>query len=277
MTIFCTGDIHGKVIERFSFKQHPELRQLKKEDIIFQLGDFGQPFGLSTYKEAEYIFKFLNEKPWITIIIGGNHDDYDYWQSCPQVKLFNGKARQAIFNGKSFSVFFIDEITILNINNYNILCIPCAESHDADILLNPNESNFKYKQASLRKQNQWFRIIGHSWWPQEKMNIQENAEFIEHHMNKHFDFILTHDAPALINSWFKRSNDITRRKSTAGQLFLEELRKNLNFNTWFHGHFHFTGSWNKIYDDRMCGLYHEIIQLSNEKTPWQQYNNYAII
>ena len=39
MTIFCTGDIHGKVIERFSFKQHPELRQLKKEDIIFQLGD----------------------------------------------------------------------------------------------------------------------------------------------------------------------------------------------------------------------------------------------
>ena len=99
------------------------------------------------------------------------------------------------------------------------------------------------------------------------MNIQENAEFMEHHMNEHFDFILTHDAPALINSWFKRFNDIARRKSTAGQLFLEELRKNLNFDIWFHGHFHFTGSWNKIYDDRMCGLYYEIIQLSNEKTP----------
>ena len=262
--LFITGDTHGKVIERFSFKQNAALKQLTNKDIIIQLGDFGQPFGPSSYKEAEYVFNFLNNKPWTTIIIGGNHDDYGYWQSCPQVEIFGGKARQAIFNGKSFSVFFIDKTTILNIDGYNILCIPCAESHDADILLNPDEVGFKRKQAGLRKQHQWFRVIGRSWWPQEKMNVQENAEFIEHYMNEHFDFVLTHDAPALINTWFKRPDDIARRKSTAGQLFLEELRKSLNFDTWFHGHFHFTGSWNKLYDDRVCGIYYEIVQLINK-------------
>ena len=264
--LFITGDTHSKIIERFSFKQNPALRQLTNEDIIIQLGDFGQPFGPTTYKEAEYVFNFLDKKPWITIIIGGNHDDYDYWQSCPQVELFGGKARQATFYGKSFSAFFINEITILNIDNQNILCIPCAESHDADILLDPNEIDFKHKQAILRKQYEWFRVIGRSWWPQEKMDIQKNAEFMEHHMNEHFDFILTHDAPALINSWFKRPEDPTRRKSTAGQLFLEELRKNLDFDTWFHGHFHFTGSWSELYDERICGVYFEIIQLTDENS-----------
>lgn len=264
--LFITGDIHGDVIERFSFRQNAALRQLTNEDIIIQLGDFGQPFGPTTYKEAEYVFNFLNEKPWTTIVIGGNHDDYDYWQSCPQVELLGGKARQATFNGKNFSVFFIDEITILNIDNCNILCIPCAESHDADVLLDPNEIEFKRKQATLRKQHQWFRVIGRSWWPQEKMNIQKNSEFMEHHMNEHFDFILTHDAPALINSWFKRPEDPAKRISTAGQLFLEELRKNLDFGVWFHGHFHFTGSWNKLYDERICGIYFEIIQLIDENS-----------
>ena len=262
--ILCTGDIHGKVIKRFSFKQNPSLRQLTSDDIIFVLGDFGQPFGPSTYKEAEYVFKFLDDKPWTTIVIGGNHDDYDYWQACPKVKLFNGELHQAVFNNKSFSVYFIDEITILNINNCNILCIPGAESHDANILLDPNELNFKRKRAILRKQYKFFRVVGRSWWPQEKMDVQKNAEFMEHYKYEHFDFILSHDAPALINSWYKRPGDIARRASTAGQLFLEELRKTINFDIWFHGHYHFTGAWNKVHDNRMCGLYHEIIQLSDK-------------
>ena len=259
--LFITGDTHGKVIERFSYRQNPALKQLTNDDIIFVLGDFGQPFGPGTLNEAEYVFKFLDDKPWTTFIIGGNHDDYNYWQSCPQVEIFGGKAHQAQFNNKLFSVFFIDKITILDIENIHILCIPCAESHDADILLDPKDPVFKRKQQLLKRQNKWFRVIDKSWWPQEKMNIQENAEFIDYHINEHFDFVFTHDAPALINTWFKRNGEPDHRNSTAGQLFLEELRKTLDFDAWFHGHFHFTGTWNKLYDDRICGLYYEIIEL----------------
>lgn len=260
------SDTHGKVIERFSFRSNPGLRELTNTDIIFVLGDFGQPFGPGTYKEAEYVFNFLDEKPWITIVIGGNHDDYDYWQSCPQVEIFGGKARQAKFYSKSFSVFFIDEITILDIEQQHILCIPCAESHDADNLLDPKDPMFKRKRQLLKRQNKIFRTIGKTWWPQEKMDVQKNAEFMEHHMNEHFDLILAHDAPALINSWFKRNGEPGRRQSTAGQLFLEELRQTLDFDMFIHGHFHFTGTWNKLHDDRICGLYYEIIQLLDENS-----------
>lgn len=61
--LFITGDTHGRVIERFSFRQNATLRQLTNKDTVIQLGDFGQPFGPTTYKEAEYVFKFLNDKP----------------------------------------------------------------------------------------------------------------------------------------------------------------------------------------------------------------------
>ena len=246
------SDTHGKVIERFSFRHNAALRELNNNDIMFVLGDFGQPFGPITYKEAEYTFKFLDEKPWTTIVIGGNHDDYDYWQSCPQVKLFGGIARQATFNDRWYSVFFIDEITILDISNQHILCIPGAESHDADILLDPNEVGFKRKQSILRKHNQWFRVIGRSWWPQEKMDVPKNAEFMEYHMNEHFDYIFTHDAPALINQWFKRPDEPARRK--------------LDFDAWIHSHFHFDYTWNKLYDDRMHCVYYDILQLAEENS-----------
>lgn len=260
--LFITGDTHGKVIERFSYRQNPALRQLTNDDIIFVLGDFGQPFGPSTLNEAEYVFKFLNDKPWTTFIIGGNHDDYGFWQSCPKVKILNGNARQAKLRGMTYDVFFIDEMSIFDIDNFHILTIPCAESHDVDNLLDPKDPMFKRKRQLCKRHNEWFRVIGQSWWPQEKMNVQHNAEFMEHHINEHFDFIFTHDAPALINSWFKRPGDPARRNSTAGQLFLEEIRKTADFDTWFHGHFHFTGSWNKLHDERMCGIYYEILQLT---------------
>ena len=263
--IFCTGDAHGKVVERFSFRQHPELRQLQLNDIVFQLGDFGQPFGPNTYKEAKYTFRFLDDKPWITIIVGGNHDDYDYWESCPQVKLFGGIARQAQFNGELYSVFFVDHITIFNIENNHILCIPKAQSHDIWNLLDPARPNFKTEKRHLRKAHLWFRVKHESWWPQELMDIEENMNFMEQHEHEHFDLVLSHDAPSLITQWFKRPSDITRMKPTEGERYLEVLRKTLDFDSWIHGHFHFDGAWDEEYDDRLCCLYKEIIQFVNEE------------
>lgn len=254
--IACTGDTHGKVIERFSFKRHPELRKLQKGDIIFQLGDFGQPFGPGTYKEAEYTFNFLNDKPWTTIIIGGNHDDYDFWESCPQVKIFNGIARQAKISDKTFSVFFIDEITILDIENNHILCIPKANSHDIWNLLDPEDVDFKSKKKHMQKTHQWFRVKHQSWWPQEQMDIQKNMNFMEQHEKEHFDLILSHDAPGLIISWFN-----ARSVPTEGERYLDMLRKTLDFDSWIHAHFHFDGIWNKIHDNRITCLYYDIVTL----------------
>lgn len=39
--IYCTGDTHGQIIDRFSYKHHPELRDLTDKDYMFIAGDFG--------------------------------------------------------------------------------------------------------------------------------------------------------------------------------------------------------------------------------------------
>jgi predicted phosphodiesterase len=257
--LFITGDTHRKVVDRFSFKQHPELRSARPQDVIFQLGDFGQPFGLRTYKEARYTFRFLDEKPWTTIVVGGNHDDYDYWESCPQVELFGGVARQAQFQEEKYSVFFVDQTTIFDIENNHILCIPKAQSHDIWNLLDPDQPDFKFRKRSLRKDNLWFRVKHESWWPQEKIDIEKNIDFMKQHEQEHFDLILSHDAPSLITEWFIRQG--MPIKPTEGERYLEMLRKVLDFDCWIHGHFHFDGGWDKTYDDRMHGIYQDIIQL----------------
>ena len=40
MKIFATGDTHGN-FERFRPEYFPEGRELTKEDVVLQLGDFG--------------------------------------------------------------------------------------------------------------------------------------------------------------------------------------------------------------------------------------------
>lgn len=261
MGIGITGDVHARVIERFSYKQRPELRQFTKDDYMFILGDFGQPFGPNSYKEARNVFQFLNDKPWTTIVVGGNHDDYDYWESCPQVKFCGGVARQATFQEEKYSVFFIDHITILDIDDCHILCIPKAESHDIWNLIDPEDKYYKIKKRNLRKMHAWYREVHKTWWPQEKMDVEENLNFMEEHEDEHFDLILSHDAPSLITQWFKRPGDIARCTPTEGERYLEVLRKTLDFDSWIHGHFHFDGTWNEIYDNRIMGLYYDIIRL----------------
>lgn len=204
-------------------------------------------------KRIDYIFNWISSKPYKFIIIGGNHENYDYWESCPIVDIYGGKARQAITNKGTYPIYFVDFPTIFTIDNKRILCIPKAESHDIWNLLDPKNPNFKKEKKRLNKNHEWYRVIGESWWPQEKMNVQEFDNFINKHADEHFDYICSHDAPGSINSWYKRGR--FRVNSTEGQEYLESLRQKLDFDIWIHGHFHFEGQWHEVYDSRMIGLY----------------------
>ena len=260
MTIYLTGDTHGQVIERFSYRQYPDLRNLTSDDFMFVLGDFGQPFGKTFYNEAKNVFRFLNDKPWTTIVVGGNHDDYDYWESCPQVSFYGGVARQATFDNEIYSVFFVDHITIFDIDNEHILCIPKAESHDIWNLLDPEDNDFKSKKRQLKRSKQFFRVKHESWWPQEKMDVEENMSFMEQHEDEHFTLILSHDAPSMITKFL--SSGPGRLNPTEGERYLEVLRQYLDFEAWFHGHFHLDIGWPSQYDERIACLYETVLQVS---------------
>ena len=77
MAIFLTGDTHGR-FERFSAEAFPLGKELTKEDYVIILGDFGGIWEQSeSNKNENHWLTWLDEKPWTTLFIDGNPENYD--------------------------------------------------------------------------------------------------------------------------------------------------------------------------------------------------------
>lgn len=255
MGIYFCGDIHGDPYTTFSYERNPELKTLTENDIVIQLGDFGCIWDKGgNSKNDRNKLRFLATKPWTTIVVLGNHENYDEIEKMPYTEIFGGKCRQGVYmNEKYKNIFFVDFPTIFTIEDKKILCVPKAESHDIWNLLDPNEPNFKIHKKQLNESYQFYRVIGESWWPQEKMNIDEFDSFIDEHYFEHFNYICSHDAPAALF----RFPGTNRGCATDGERYMEMMRQNMNFDCWVHGHFHFTGRW-PLEDNRMICLYNKV-------------------
>lgn len=256
MSIFVTGDVHGDLLKRFSFRNMPELRSLTSNDTVIILGDIGVPWPLQE-KENEYQLKWLSEKPWNTIFLLGNHDDYDWASTLP----LNGS--QLVYNDNIYnniSVYW--KIASINIEGKKILLIPGGDSHDYDLILDPNAENFKSTALLFRKNNILFRTLGLNWWKQESVDVDTINKMLEDtSILPKYDYILSHDFPGSINKIWKREGTPGRLISTPGQDALEELRKQVKFDHWIHGHAHDPFMpWDRI-DDRIHCVYRDIEEL----------------
>ena len=81
--IFLTGDTHLHEIQtRFNFNNFPTGRELTKEDYIIVCCDFGVWSG-DINKEEKYIFDWLNDRPWTTLFVSGNHENYFIFDNLP--------------------------------------------------------------------------------------------------------------------------------------------------------------------------------------------------
>ena len=82
MRLFITGDLHGQLeVKRLNSKNWPLGRSLTKEDILIIAGDFGLTFfGDET---ENFWLDWLEKKPWTTLFIDGNHDNFPLLRSYP--------------------------------------------------------------------------------------------------------------------------------------------------------------------------------------------------
>ena len=71
--IFVTGDCHGD-FQRFSRKHFPQRRQMGRDDYMIVAGDFGGVWNGSS--EERKRLDWLNEKPFTTLFVTGNHENY---------------------------------------------------------------------------------------------------------------------------------------------------------------------------------------------------------
>ena len=85
--IFVTGDIHGNP-DRLSFKNWNKGKKLFKDDYLIILGDFGLIWCKN--KKEKYWLDWLNDKPWTTLFVDGNHENFDRLYQYPVVKWKGG-------------------------------------------------------------------------------------------------------------------------------------------------------------------------------------------
>ena len=230
--IYVTGDIHGNP-SRLSTYLFPEQKEMTKDDYVIILGDFGLIF--SNNKEEKYWLDWLEKKPFTTLFIDGNHENFDLLNTYPVIDFHGGKAHQ-IRN----SIFHLMRGYVFDICDKKFFAFGGASSQDiSDGILDPadfsNDMEFKREYQRLRRRNAFFRVKGVSWWEQEIPNDEEMERGIQslRAVNNEVDFVLSHCAPLQVSALMGYSD---RDKLT---VYFDKLLDNgLKFKKWYFGHYH---------------------------------------
>ena len=248
--VFITGDTHIPYdISKLNSKHFPEGKKLTKDDYVIILGDFGllwnyketgicvesNPVDNHWSKDEIYWKKWLEEKPWTTLFIDGNHENYDRLNTYPITENWNGGKVQKI----SDSIIHLMRGEIYTINDMKFLTFGGATSTDRGAFMGE-------EQAKLD--------IHKYWWPEELPTQYEIDNAINNLQKVDFkvDYILTHTLPnnLLMSLYFYDFDRLTS--------FLWNIYDMTEFKTWFCGHFH---------DDRQVNyktqvLYNTIVELT---------------
>ena len=234
--IYITGDLHGaQNLYRFDSKHFSIGDFLTKNDYLIILGDFGIPWSndLLSY-EFDYELKklkWLNDRPFTTIFIDGNHENFENLNNFEIIEKFGAKVHK------------LDD-SIYHLIRGNIYIIE-------------NKKFFVFGGGlSIDKSH---RIPYYSWWPEElpsKKEMDYALNILEEN-NYKVDYILTHTiCKQLLLKLFDK--DVIYSIKDPLEDFLDIIHDKVIFNKWFFGHFHI----DKIIDNKYYALYENIIQLN---------------
>ena len=247
--IYVTGDIHGDPF-RFSSDVFPEQKEMTKDNYVIICGHFGLIWEQKESKTEKYWLDWLNDKPFTTLFIEGNHENFNRLNSYPIETWHGGKVHKI-----RPSVIHLMRGEVFEINDRKIFAFGGASSHDIkDGILDAEKDKEKIKQWE-KDPFKLFRINNISWWKEELPTEQEMKNGIENlkKYNNKIDFVITHSPPAsviaLLGHGLYEQDILTK--------YLEEIRYNLNYRYWFSGHMHI----NKQININDFVLYEQIIRI----------------
>lgn len=161
--LFITGDIHGSHdIHKLNAKHFPMGNTLTKEDIVVILGDVGLVWADDA--EDKWWINWLNSKPWTTLCVLGNHENYNLIEQLPETT-FCGQAVKQVAD----SVFYGNTGIVYTLCGKNCLFVNGADSHDKE----------------YRKENV-------SWWSQETITDDEVAIALHSVEINSVDYLFSH-------------------------------------------------------------------------------------
>ena len=248
MAIFITGDLHGD-FRRFRPEIFYEQEALTKEDVVLVAGDFGGVwYGDTRDDEA---LDWLEGRPFTTVFVPGNHENYDALRKYPLAEWHGGKVRHV-----RPSVIMLERGQIFDLDSRKFFAMGGASSHDIqDGILEPDDPQFERKFQMLNARNAAFRVNHRSWWKEELPSQEEYNEALDNleRAGWSVDHILAHCAPTNIQA------ELLRELSRPDRLteFLEDVCHRCRFQSMFFGHYH----ENMIIRQKYVLLYEQIIRL----------------
>ena len=248
MAVFITGDLHGD-FTRFKKDIFYEQADLTKDDCIICCGDFGGVWDGSA--EERHWLDWLEAKPFTTLFVSGNHENFDLLAGYP-VEKWCGGAVQRIRP----LVIHLMRGQVYDIQDRKFFTMGGASSHDIqDGILEADDSLLKKKCRELDAKGAMYRINHLSWWKEELPSETEyqTARASLDRAGWEVDYIITHCCPTSVqdelSGGFYKADALTD--------FLEEVAQRCRFKYQLFGHYHSNG----IIRQKYVLLYEQIISL----------------
>lgn len=245
--IYATGDCHGDY-RRFAMEIFPEQKEMTKNDYVIVCGDFGY---WDESKEQKYWMKWLDNKPFTTLWVDGNHENFDLLKK-RKVTRWHGGNVQYIMP----SVIRLMRGQIYDIEGLKIFTFGGAKSHDiSGGILEPTDPRFKIKKRKLDKNQELYRINHVSWWKEELPEEEELAEGLRNLITNNWsvDYIISHCCATSTQERIAGEEyqpDILTR-------YFEKIKEMCRYRKWFFGHYHD----NRNVNSREILLYEQIIRI----------------
>jgi len=236
--IFLTGDTHNsrELMKKFNSKNFKIKKELTKDDVVIILGDVGS-LTWDRSKETLYNLKWLDNQPFTTLFIDGNHDNFNILDNLPVKQLYGNEVGVL-----SDSVYHLKRGNIYEINGKTFLTIGGA--------------------TSINKE---WRIPEISWWDREVINnkeIENTYRNLEKY-NYKVDYILTHTIFDKVADLLIKGK--VEKCPTAN--FLKDIYNKVEFDKWVFGHFHIDSRRDFImlaeYASMFTCLYDEVVNIKN--------------
>lgn len=231
MKLLVCGDIHGSIdIRKLTTSSFPTQKYLNKQDVLIQLGDFGNVWDNS--KEELYWRNWIAKKNYTFAFIDGNHDNYTLINQLPTEQKWGGEV--GVLSTPSGNLYHLKRGYVYNIGGNKIFVMGGATSHDK-----------AYRKAYI------------NWWPNEVPSESEfNFGIQQLEANNYtVDYILTHTCPSAVLDYLPKKYleiDIVSD-------YLNIIDKKVTYKSWHFGHWHLDATF--MFNKYNC-YYHRIKRIS---------------
>lgn len=222
--IYLIGDIHGDITQIMSENLKKSGINIKYNDTIIVLGDFGIMFK-DTEQQRESL-KYISGLSYNVVFIDGNHENFDYLNKQDVCTKWGNKVHKL-----SDRCFHLIRGNIYRIEGHNFLCFGGATSVDKE-----------------------YRVLGSTYWNEElpdRFDINRLEKSLD--SGKTIDYVLTHTCSNKILSDMKTIKPFGDRCKVRDILDgVEDFLSDSSFK-WFFGHFHTY----EVVDKKHICLYNE--------------------